>query len=253
MSRLNSLAADLVRSNVTALFTVTGTVAALAAKAATDSIPIVFVTGGDPVKAGLVASLSRPGGNITGINVIAGALNEKRLEVLREVVPKAALIAAVHNPSNPNHGPEVRSLDRATRAIGLQLRPYEASNAQKIEMAYAVLAADRPDGLIIFTDPLFNERVEQFVKLSAQYAVPTIYGYREFAAAGGLMSYGTSQRDARRQAGILVARILQGEKPHELPVQRSTRVELAINLKTAKTFGITFPLALLARADEVIE
>jgi putative ABC transport system substrate-binding protein len=251
--RLSSLAADLVRSNVTVIFVIAGTIGALAAKAATQTIPIVFVTGGDPIKAGLVASLNQPGGNITGISLIAGALNEKRLELLHEVTPKATLIATLYNPSNPNHEPEVRRLEAASRALNLQMKAYEASNAREIDASFTALTADRVGGLNVLTDPFLNDRIDQLVTLSARYAVPTVYGYREFAAAGGLMSYGTNSREARRQAGLLVARILQGERPANLPVQQSTRVELSINLRTAKVLGITFPLSLLGRADEVIE
>jgi putative ABC transport system substrate-binding protein len=251
--RLPSLAADLVRRGVTVIVSLSGTIAVLAAKAATQTIPIVFVNGGDPVKAGLVASLNRPGGNITGINLIAGALNDKRLELLHEAAPKAVTIAILYNPNNPNHDPEVRLLTAAARKLGLQLQPIEATDVRDIDAAFATMTDKRADGLLVFTDPLLNDRFKQIVPLSARLGSPAIYGYREFAVAGGLMSYGTNRNDAYRQAALQVARILQGEKPAELPVQRSTKIELVINLNTAKTLGLTFPLSLLGRADEVIE
>jgi putative ABC transport system substrate-binding protein len=251
--RLPALASDLVRRDVAVIVTLAGTIAALAAKAVTQTIPIVFVTGGDPVKARLVASLNRPGGNVTGINLFSGALNEKRLELLHEVAPKARTIAALGNPNNPNVDSETRELNGAARHLGVQLRHFEASNAAEIQSAFAAMTGQGVEALIINTDPFLNARVDELVGLATRQAVPAIFGYANFAAAGGLMSYGTSPHDARRQAALLVARILQGEKPAELPVQRATKVELVINLKTAKSLGLTFPLALLGRADEVIE
>jgi putative ABC transport system substrate-binding protein len=251
--RLPALASDLVRRDVAVIVTLAGTIAALAAKSVTQTIPIVFITGGDPVKARLVASLNRPGGNVTGINLLSGSLNEKRLQLLHEVVPRAKVTAALGNPNNPNQDSETRSLDGAARLLGVQLRHFEASNATEIQSAFAAMTGQRIEALIVNTDPFLNARVDDLVALVARLSVPAVFGYRNFAAAGGLMSYGTSPHDARRQAALLVARILQGEKPAELPVQRATKVELVINLKTAKTLGLSFPLALLGRADEVIE
>jgi len=251
--RLSSLAADLVRRKVALIFTASGTIAALAAKAATSSIPIVFVTGGDPIKAGLIASLNRPGGNITGISLIAGALNEKRLELLHEVVPKAAPIAVLYNPNNPNADPEVQSLMRAAQEKKLRLHIFEASAVRDIDDAFLAMIDKKCEALLVMTDPYLNEQFDKLTGLAARQAIPAVYGYRDFAEAGGLLSYGTSVRDAQRQAGLLAARILQGERPAELPVQQATKVELIINLKTAKALGLTFPISLLGRADEVIE
>ena len=235
------------------IVTLAGTIAALAAKSVTQTIPIVFITGGDPVKARLVASLNRPGGNVTGINLLSGSLNEKRLQLLHEVVPKATTIAALGNPNNPNQDSETHGLEGAARLLGLQLRHLEASNANEIQSAFAAMAGQHIDALIVNTDPFLNARVAELVALSTRHALPAIFGYREFTVAGGLLSYGTSPLDARRLAALQVVRILQGEKPGELPVQQSTKIELVINLKTAKSLGLTFPLALLGRADEVIE
>jgi putative ABC transport system substrate-binding protein len=251
--RLPSLAADLVQSQVSLLFTPGGTITALAAKAATTSIPIVFVTGGDPIKAGLVASFNHPGGNITGISLIAGSLNEKRLQLLHEVIPKATRIGVLHNPNNPNSGPELGSLTRAAKDLGVQLQLFEASSLREIEAAFAEMASKRTEALEVMTDPFLNEHFRQIVGVATRQMIPAVYGYREFATAGGLMSYGTNRREAPRQAGLLAARILQGEKPGELPVQQSSKVELVINLKAAKELGLSFPLSLLGRADEVIE
>jgi putative ABC transport system substrate-binding protein len=253
LERLPALAADLARRNVTVILSLAGTITVLAARGVTQTIPIVFVTGGDPVKAGIVASFNRPGGNITGISVMGGALNDKRLEVLREMVPKAISIAGLYNPNNPNVAPEIERIRTTSSALGLQLRFLEASNERDIDTAFAEMAQHKTGALLMFTDAFLNGRVAQLVALARLHSIPTIYGYREFTAAGGLMSYGTSQTDARRLAALQVARILQGEKPADLPVQQSTKVELVINLKTAKGLGLAFPLSLLGRADEVIE
>ena len=253
LERLPALAADLARRKVTLILSLSGTITVLAARSVTQTIPIVFVTGGDPVKAGIVASLNRPGGNITGISVMGSALNDKRLEVLREMVPKAVNIAVLYNPNNPNVAPEIERIRTAGKALSLQFRFLEASNEHDIDAAFAEIVRHKADALLMFTDPFLNGRVAQLVALTGRHSIPTIYGYREFTAAGGLMSYGTSQNDARRLAALQVARILQGETPADLPVQQSTKVELVINLKTAKAQGLTFPLSLLGRADEVIE
>jgi putative ABC transport system substrate-binding protein len=251
--RLPALASDLARRDVAVIVTLAGTIAALAAKSVTQTIPIVFITGGDPVKARLVASLNRPGGNVTGINLLSGSLNEKRLELLHEVVPKAKIIAALGNPNNPNQDSETHGLDGAAQLLGVQLQHFEVSSAAEVQSTFAAMSGQRIEAMIVNTDPFLNARVDELIALSARQSLPAIFGYRNFATAGGLVSYGTSPLDARRQAGLLVARVLQGEKPADLPVQRATKVELVINLKTAKSLGITFPLSLLGRADEVIE
>jgi putative tryptophan/tyrosine transport system substrate-binding protein len=251
--RLPALAADLVRRNVSAIVTLSGTISALAAKAATTSIPILFVTGGDPIKAGLIASLNRPGGNVTGINLLAGLLDGKRVELLHEVVPNVFELAMLRNPNNPNSDPEIGDARAAADTRGLRLRVFEASTPSEIDSVYAALARERLRAVVVGTDPFLNDRVEQLVALAARYAAPAIYGYREFAAAGGLLSYGTSRTEASRQLGIYVARVLKGERPADLPVQQAVKVELVLNIKTAKTLDLSFPLPLLARADEVIE
>jgi len=251
--RLPALAADLVRRNVSAIVTLSGTISALAAKAATTSIPILFVTGGDPVKAGLIASLNRPGGNVTGINLLAGSLDGKRVELLHEVVPNIVELAMLRNPNNPNSDPEIAEARAAAGTRGLRLRVFDASTPSEIDSAYAALAQERLGAVVVGTDPFLNDRVEQLVALAARHVAPAIYGYREFTAAGGLLSYGTSRTEASRQLGIYVARVLKGERPADLPVQQAVKIELVLNIKTAKTLGLSFPLPLLARADEVIE
>jgi len=248
-----ALAADLVRRNVSAIVTLSGTISALAAKAATTSIPILFVTGGDPVKAGLIASLNRPGGNVTGINLLAGSLDGKRVELLHEVVPNIVELAMLRNPNNPNSDPEIAEARAAAGTRGLRLRVFDASTPSEIDSAYAALAQERLGAVVVGTDPFLNDRVEQLVALAARHVAPAIYGYREFTAAGGLLSYGTSRTEASRQLGIYVARVLKGERPADLPVQQAVKIELVLNIKTAKTLGLSFPLPLLARADEVIE
>jgi ABC-type uncharacterized transport system substrate-binding protein len=251
--RLPALAADLVRRNVSVIVTLAGTISALAAKAATTSIPILFVTGGDPVKAGLIASLNRPGGNVTGINLLAGLLDGKRVELLHEVVPNVLEFAMLRNPNNPNSDPETGEARAAAGTRGLRLRVFDASTPSEIDNAYDALAREQLRAVVVGTDPFLNDRVEQLVGLAARHAAPAIYGYREFATAGGLLSYGTSRTEASRQLGIYVARVLKGERPADLPVQQAVKIELVLNLKTARTFGLSFPLPLLARADEVIE
>jgi putative ABC transport system substrate-binding protein len=251
--RLPALSADLVRRNVSAIVTLSGTISALAAKAATTSIPILFVTGGDPVKAGLIASLNRPGGNVTGINLLAGLLDGKRVELLHDVVPNVIDLAMLRNPNNPNSDPETGDAEAAAATRDLRLHVFNASTPNEIDSAYAALAQERLRAVLVGTDPFLNDRVEQLVALAARHAVPAIYGYREFTIAGGLLSYGTSRTEASRQLGIYVARVLKGERPADLPVQRAVKIELVLNIKTAKTLGLSFPLPLLARADEVIE
>jgi putative ABC transport system substrate-binding protein len=250
--RLPALAVELVRRNVAVIFA--NGPAVLAAKAATATIPIVFQTGGDPVRAGLVESLSRPGHNLTGATNLNVELGPKRLELLHELVPGAVSVAALINPSNPSVAAALTTdLPLAARALGLQLHFVRAGSEQEIDMAFATLARLRAEALLIGNDPFFNTRSELLGSLALGNGLPTIYQYREFAAAGGLMAYGGSVTDLFRQSGVYVGRILKGEKPADLPVQQSTKVELIINLKTAKMLGITVPLSLVYRADEIIE
>jgi ABC-type uncharacterized transport system substrate-binding protein len=250
--RLPALAADLVRRQVTAI-AATSTPAALTAKAATTAIPIVFTTSSDPMRLGLVASLSRPGGNVTGATQLNVEVGPKRLELVRELLPAATIIALLVNPTNPVAETLARDLQAAARTIGLQLHILNASTERDIDDAFVNLAKLRASALVVGSDVFFNTRSEQLGALTVRHGVPTIYQYREFAAAGGLMSYSGSITDSYRRAGGYTGRILKGEKPADLPVQQSTKVELIINLKTAKTLGLTLPLSLLGRADEVIE
>ena len=250
--RLPALAADLVRRQVTVIAT-SGNASALAAKTATATIPIVFLTGADPVQAGLVASLSRPGGNLTGVTSLGVELGPKRLELLHELVPAATTIAVLVNPANRSAEIQVRDMQAAALTLGLELHILQASTEREIDAAFATLTRLRAGALVISPEAFFNSRSEQLAALTVRHAVPAIYTYREFAAAGGLMSYGGSITDSYRQAGIYVGRILKGEKPADLPVQQSAKVELIVNMKTAKALGLTVPFALLGRADEVIE
>jgi putative tryptophan/tyrosine transport system substrate-binding protein len=248
------LAADLVRRQVTVIATIGGTPGALAAKAATTSIPIVFQIGIDPVQVGLVASLAQPGGNVTGVTTLAVEVGPKRLELLREVVPTATIIALLINPTNPALAATLsKDLQIVARTLGLELHVLHASTERDFATAFATLVQLRAGALVIGTDAFFNSRSEQLAALALRHAVPAIYQYPEFAAAGGLMSYGSSYADAHRLAGVYTGRILKGAKPADLPVQQATKVELIINLKTAKALGLTVPPTLLARADEVIE
>jgi putative tryptophan/tyrosine transport system substrate-binding protein len=251
--RLPELAADLVRRKVTVIAATT-TTAALAAKAATATIPIVFEMAGDPVQLGLVASLNRPGGNVTGVTNMGMEITPKRLELLHEIIPTATSFALLINPSNPTLAePTTRDIRVSARTLGVQLQVVSATTDNGIEHAFASLATLRAGGLIIGTDALFSSRSERLASLAVRYAVPAIYQRREFAVAGGLISYGSASGDAYRLAGIYTGRVLKGEKPADLPVQQATKVELYINLKTAKTLGITIPLPLSGRADELIE
>jgi putative ABC transport system substrate-binding protein len=249
--RLPALAADLVRRQVTVI--AANNPAALPAKAATTTIPIVFTVGFDPVAVGLVASLNRPGGNLTGITSLNLEIGPKRLELLHEVVPTATIIALLVNPTNPNAETLSRNLQAAARTLGLQLHVLHASTEHDLDSIFATLAQLRAGGLMIGPDAFFRTRSEQLAALTLRYAMPTITQYREFAAAGGLMSYGSSTADQSWQAGVYTGRILKGEKPAELPVHQASKVELIINLKTAKAFGLTVALPLLGRANEVIE
>jgi putative tryptophan/tyrosine transport system substrate-binding protein len=250
--RLPASAADLVRRRVNVI--AANGPASRAAKEATATVPIVFVAGFDPIEAGLVASLSRPGENLTGVSVLDVDLGPKRLEVLRELVPAAGIVAGLVNPSDPARAQITsKELQEAARTLGVQLQILQARSDQDLETAFETLVQLRAGGLVIGGEPFFNSRTERLGALSIRHAVPAIYQTREFAASGGLASYGGSLMDAYRLLGAYTARILQGEKPSDLPVQQATRVELIINLKTAKALGITVPLPLLGRADEIIE
>ncbi len=249
--RLPALAADLVGRKVDVIATTGSTAGAIAAKGATSTIPIVFISGGDPVKDGLVASLRRPGGNLTGFSLIVSELMPKRLELLSELVPQARVIALLMNPNNPNS--RLGDVEEAARAKGAQLPILEATTESEIDTAFASLVQLHAGALLVGPDPFFDGRREQFVTLASRHAVPVIYGWRESVAAGGLVSYGPSLAPAFRQVGIYAGKILRGEKPADLPVQQPTKFELVINMKTAAALGITVPQALFARADEVIE
>jgi putative tryptophan/tyrosine transport system substrate-binding protein len=249
--RMPAMAAELVRRQVAVI--IANTPGVQAVMAATTTIPIVFAVAGDPVKDGLVASLNRPGGNVTGVTVLGVEVGPKRLELLHEFVPKATIVALLVNPTSPFAETTSRDLQAASRTLGLQLHVLHASTARDIDDAFATLVQLQAGALVIGSDPFFVSRIEKLAELTVRHAVPTIYQYREFAVAGGLMSYGGSLPDSYRTAGIYTGRILKGEKPADLPVQQSTKVELFINLTTAKTLGLTVPLPLLGRADEVIE
>jgi putative ABC transport system substrate-binding protein len=251
--RLPTLAADLVRRQVTVIAATAGTLPARAARAATTTIPIVFSLGGDPVELGLVDGFNRPGGNLTGVTTLTGELGPKRLELLHEVIPTATSVAVLVNPANSNVETFSRDMQAAARTLGLQLHILNASTERDLDTVFASLVQLRAAALLIGADPFFTSRSEQLAALTIRHAVPTIYQGREFAVAGGLMSFGGSFAESYSRAGVYTGRILKGEKPADLPVMQMTMVELVINLKTAKAIGLTVPLALLARADEVIE
>jgi putative tryptophan/tyrosine transport system substrate-binding protein len=251
--RLPVLAADLVRRQVTVMAAPT-TPAALAAKAATATIPVVFATAGDPIRLGLVASLNRPGGNVTGVTLLFVEVAAKRLELLHELIPAATIVGLLTNPANPPIAEaNASAVLSAAHSLGLELHVLKASTERDFESVFANLIQLRAGGLVIGGDPFFTGRQEELAALAARHAVPTVYENREFVAAGGLMSYGGNLPDAYRLSAAYTARILKGEKPADLPVQQSTKVELLLNLKTVKALGITAPLSLLGRADEVIE
>ena len=251
--RLPALAADLVRRQVAVIFTAGGQNSAFAAKANTATIPIVFTTGGDPVRSGLIASLNRPGGNVTGVTNLTAELEPKRLEILHELVPTADRIAVLVNPAYQDVELRVDEVQAASRTIGKQIHVLQASTENAITMAFAALAQARAGALLVSSDPFFFGRRHQIVALAARYAVPAIYQWREFAQIGGLISYGADRSYAQHEAGIYVGKILKGAKPSDLPVQQAVKLELVVNLNTAKALGLTVPLTLQAAADEVIE
>jgi putative ABC transport system substrate-binding protein len=250
---LPSLASDLVGRGATVIAAAGTPAAGLAAKKATSTIPIVFVTGDDPVQLGLVTSLNRPDGNATGIYMLTAALESKRLELLHEVVPKAATIGIIVDPNSPDTERQLRELPEAASSIGQRIVILKAGSERDVEAAFASIAAEQVEALLIASSPFYLPLRERMVALASRHRVPAIYFFRDFAVAGGLMSYGTDLPDAYRQAGRYAGRILKGEKPSDLPVQQSTKVEFVINLKTAKSLGLSIPLPLLGRADEVIE
>ena len=251
--QLQPLAADLVRRQVAVIAATGGTISAQAAKAATSTIPIVFNVGDDPIKSGLVSSFNRPGGNITGVNTMSPALETKRLGLLHELVPRAAIVAVLLNATNPDVGPQRRDIHAAAIALGQELRFFYASDESDLDTAFGALVQQRADALLVGNDVFFTNRREQIVALAARHAVPTIYAFRQFAESGGLISYSTNLIEVYRQVGSYVGRVLNGEKPAELPVVQPTKFDLVINLKTAKTLGLEIPDKLLALADEVIE
>jgi putative ABC transport system substrate-binding protein len=251
--RLPALAADLVSRQVAVIVPIGGAPAVVAARATTSTIPIVFNMTADPVQLGLVANLNRPGGNITGVAMMGVELEPKRLELLHEVVPTAALIAMLLNPNNAQIEPQSRPLQEAARTLGQQVVLLSASNESEIETAFTTLVERRAGALLVGPDTFFTSKPELFIALAARYRIPAIYHVREFAAQGGLMSYGADLKDSYRQTGVYVGRVLKGEKPADLPVTQPTRFEFVINLKTAKALGLDIPLKLHAFADEVIE
>jgi len=251
--RLPQQAAELVKRGVAVIILVGGGPAVAAAKAATATIPIVFVMGDDPVKSGAAGALNHPGGNVTGVSLLTVALEAKRLQLLHELVPNVAVVAVIVNPNNPQAHAELAELQAAASTLGLQLEVFKASSPSEIDSAFVNLVQRRAGALHMAADAFFNTRKEQFVVLTARHALPTIFHLRQFTVAGGLMSYGPDLADAYRQGGTYAGRILKGEKPAEMPVQQAVKIELVINLQTARSLGLTIPLPLLGRADEVIE
>jgi putative tryptophan/tyrosine transport system substrate-binding protein len=252
LDRLPALAAELARRQVVVIVAA-NTASALAAKVATTTIPIVFNVAEDPVKLGLVASLSRPGGNLTGINFFSGELAAKRLELLRELLPGVTRVAALVNPTGPTAETALRDIDPAAHAMGMQIKVLKASTSGEINAVFATFVRDRPDALFVSPDSVFTARRVQLAHLTTRHGIPATYASREYAEVGGLMSYGSNQSDNYRQVGGYVGRILKGAKPADLPVVQSSKFELVINAETARTLGLTVPPSLLATADEVIE
>jgi putative tryptophan/tyrosine transport system substrate-binding protein len=253
LDRLPGFAADLVRRRVDLIVAVGGDQSVFAARAATSTIPIVFLLGSDPVKLGFTASLNRPGGNMTGVMQLTTSLEAKRLELLREAAPNATLIAALVNPNRPQVETQVKEIEAAAQAVGQQLVVIRARQEREIDAAFATIAKQRAGALLVASDAFFTQRREQVVALATRHAIPSIYQWREFVAVGGLMSYGTSLSDAYQDVIAYTVRIIKGEKPADLPVRQTSKVELVVNLKTAKSLNLNLPLALLGRADEVIE
>jgi len=251
--RLPALAAELVGLPVTLLFAAGGPPSALAAKAATSTIPIVFSASSDPVRLGLVPSLSRPGGNITGMSTLTTPLGAKGVALLKELLPKAAVVAYLVNPSNPSSALELKEALAAADTLGIQLRVLNASTEGELDAAFAALVKSRADALVVAGEPFFDSQRQRIVALAARHSIAASYAWRENVVAGGLMSYGNSLTESYRQAGIYAGRILKGEKPADLPVRQPTKFDLVLNLKTAKALGLTFPQSLLVRADEVIQ
>jgi putative ABC transport system substrate-binding protein len=251
--RLEALAAELVRRNVAVIASIGGINSAVAAKSSTAIIPIVFATGGDPIKAGLVASLNRPGGNVTGVSFLTETLVTKQFEVLHQTVPSATLIGLLVNPTLTIAEAERSDLLATVESLGQKLLIVKATTDSELDAAFVTLAQQHPGALMVMGDAFFLSRRDKLVELTARQRIPTVYNLREYVAAGGLMSYGTNITEAHRIAGLYAGRILKGEKPADLPVQQSTKVEFAINLRTAKALGLDVPLPLLGRADEVIE
>jgi putative tryptophan/tyrosine transport system substrate-binding protein len=251
--RLPMLAEELVSRRVAVIATGGATAAVIAAKAATSRIPIVFVVGADPVKFGLVASLNRPGGNVTGVSFLSNMLLPKQLELLGELIPAAAMVAVLVNPNNPNAESDKKAIEAAAVSLGRRIDFVYAGNELDLDTAFARLVRRQPAGLLVFPDALFIDQREQLADLAGRHKLPAIYSNRVYAESGGLMSYGADQTDGFRQAGIYTGRILAGEKPSELPVMQSTKLELVVNLKTAKALGVDIPPIILARADEVLE
>jgi putative ABC transport system substrate-binding protein len=251
--RLPLMAADLVSRNVAVIVAIANIPAALAAKAATTTIPIVFTTGADPVDFGVVQSLNRPGGNITGVSTLSLAVETKKLGLLHELVPKVAMIGILVNPTNPNAKTKAQDMNAAAKALGQKILVVEASAGPEIDAAFNVLVQQRINALVVVSDTFFNSRPQHLVTLSARHSLSAIYPFRDYVEAGGLMSYGPSSAEGFRNVGIYAGRILKGEKPADLPVMQSTKFEFVINLKTAKALGLDVPAQLLALADEVIE
>jgi len=251
-NRLLELATDLARRRV-AVIVAAGTNSTLAAKAATSTIPIVFLTGGDPVREGLVSSLNRPEANVTGVTFIVEELGAKDIEALHELLPDAKSVGFLVNPDNPAARRQIANLQKAAAVLGLEVQPVTVTHASDFDKAFNAVADRQIGALLVGADPLFATNVDQIVTLAAHHRIPTVYYKRDYVDAGGLMSYGTSGNDARRLVGIYIARILKGVKPGDLPVIQPTKFELVLNLKTAKTLGLTVPPSLIARADEVIE